>query len=67
MNQAQPEQVEVFLWQYTDEFGKRRVTRWRMSAAEAERLKDAVPVEGSRELRSPSGSFSHLQSSPPKS
>jgi hypothetical protein len=44
--------IELWLWQYTDEFGKRRVTRWRMSAEDAKKLKDAVRVEGSREVRS---------------
>ena len=43
--------IERWQWQYTDEFGKRRVSRWKMSAEQAAQYKNAVRVEGTREVR----------------
>jgi hypothetical protein len=37
--------------QYTNEFGKRAVSSWQMSADESAKYKDAVPVPGTREIR----------------
>jgi len=50
-----PEMIEVWLWEYTDEFGKRRRSTWRMTEAEAAPYKDAVKVEGSLERRTQLG------------
>lgn len=62
------ESVRLYLWQYTDQFGKRRVTRYRLSEAEAAgRLKDPVKVAGSEFLASTSrGSTSDFLKSKPK-
>ena len=50
------EELELWLWHYTDDFGKRRVTRYLLSADEAaQRLKDAERVEGSRQIVKPAG------------
>jgi len=46
-------EIHLWFWQYTDEFGKRRVSRWRMTEGDAARYKDAVKVEGSLERRVP--------------
>lgn len=59
--------AERWRWRYTDEFGKRRETRWHMSAEEAKRYKDAEPIEGTREERHPLGSTSDFMRSLPKS
>lgn len=61
------EEVELFLWEYTDEFGKRRVSRWLMTEQDAARYKDAVKVAGSREVRRSLGSTSDFLRSPKKS
>lgn len=45
--------MELWLWEYTDDLGKRRVSRWRMTEAEAARYRDAVKVPGSLEVRKP--------------
>lgn len=46
--------TKLWLWQYTDEFGKQRVTRYRLSEEEArKRLRDPVKVEGTLEIRKP--------------
>lgn len=56
---------------YTDEFGKRRVTSWRMTEATVKEFthvhKDAEKVEGSLEITKPVGSTGDWQRSPPKS
>lgn len=44
-------EIHLWLWEYTDEFGKRRVTHWRMTEEQAMHYKDAVKVEGSLEVR----------------
>ena len=38
------DELELWLWEYTDEFGKRRRSTWRMTEAEAAHYKDAVKV-----------------------
>jgi hypothetical protein len=47
--------IRLWLWQYTDEFGKRRVTSWLMTEDTARQFAhvytDAVKVEGSLEVR----------------
>jgi hypothetical protein len=44
-------EIHLWLWEYTDQFGKRRVSRWRMTEEQAAKYKDAVKVEGSLEIR----------------
>lgn len=61
-------EVHLYLWQYTDDFGKRRVTRYRLSEVDAlARLRDPEKVEGSLEVRNPTGSTSAFLRSPQKS
>jgi hypothetical protein len=51
------DEIPLWLGQYTDDFGKRRVTRYRLTEEEARaRLVDPVKVEASLEIRKPSGS-----------
>ena len=58
---------EILLWQwrFTDEFGKRRVTSWRMTEDTvreyAHVYKNAVKVEGLLVVRKPMGSTSGFQ------
>jgi hypothetical protein len=47
--------IHLWLWEYTDEPGKRRRSTWRMTEADAAHYKDAVKVEGSLERRTPLG------------
>ena len=56
-----PPDLELWLWKYTDEFGKRRVSTWRMTEAQAAHYKDAVKVEGSLERRPQLGSTGDWQ------
>jgi hypothetical protein len=59
------EQLELWLWEHTDEDGKRRVTRYRLTAEDARAsLRAPVKVEGSREERRPLGSTSDFMRSP---
>jgi hypothetical protein len=51
----------LWLWEYTNERGKRRASTWRMTEAEAARYKDAVKVAGSLERRPRLGSTSAWQ------
>jgi hypothetical protein len=57
--------IELWQWPYTDEFGKRRVTSWRMTEDTVREFahvyKDAVKVEGSLEIRTPLGSTSDFR------
>jgi hypothetical protein len=50
-----PIETELWLWEYTDEFGKRRRSTWRMTEETAARYGDAVRVEKSLEVRRPVG------------
>jgi hypothetical protein len=47
--------VKLWLWQYTDQFGKRRLSSWRMTEDTvgqfAHVYREAVKVEGSLEIR----------------
>lgn len=54
--------IDLWLWHYTDEAGKRRRTRYRLTEADArERLRDPEKVEGSLERRRPLGPTSSWQ------
>lgn len=45
-------EIELWLWEYTDEAGKRRRTTYRLTEADArERLRDPARVEHSLERR----------------
>jgi hypothetical protein len=44
-------ELHMWFWMYTDQFGKRRQTTWRMTEEEARHYKDRVKVEGSLEVR----------------
>ena len=55
------DKLHLWLWEYTDEIGKRRRSTWRMTEAEAAHYKDAVKVEGSLELRTPLGNTGDWQ------
>jgi len=48
-------EIHLWLWEYTDEFRKRRRSTWRMTEEQAAHYKDAVKVEGSLEVRQPLG------------
>jgi hypothetical protein len=54
------DRLELWRWRYTDEFGKRRVTRWHMSEDTvkqfADAYKDAEKIEGTLEIRKPAPS-----------
>jgi hypothetical protein len=56
------EPIEVWRWQYTEtegpNCGKRAVSSWHMSAEDAKRYKDAVPVPWTREICKSVGSMS---------
>jgi hypothetical protein len=51
----------LWVWEYTDEFGKRRRSTWRMTEADAAHYKHAVKVEGSLERRTPLGATGDWQ------
>jgi hypothetical protein len=61
---AMAEETQLWLWQYTDEFGKRRRSTWLMTEEQAKHYKDAVKVEDSLEIRRSPGSTSDLNRSP---
>lgn len=64
---AERRELRLWQWLYTDEFGKRRVSRWRMTEETASKYRDAVKVEGSLEVRKVTGeSTSDPLRSPPK-
>jgi hypothetical protein len=54
-------EIHLWIWEYTDEFGKRRRSTWRMTEEQAAHYKDAVTVEGSLEVRTPLGHTSSWQ------
>lgn len=58
------EHLEFWLWEYTDEFGKRRRSTWRMIEETAKSHRDAEKVEGSVETPRPIGSTSSFLQSP---
>ena len=57
-------EIHLWLWDYTDKFGKRRRSTWRMTEEQAAHYKDAVKVEGSLERRPRLGSTSDWQKQP---
>jgi hypothetical protein len=64
------DEIHLWRWRFTDEFGKRRVTSWLMTEATvreyAHVYKDAEKLEGSLEVRKTLGSTSDFQQLPPK-
>lgn len=44
------EELRLWLWEYTDEHGKRRRSAWHMTEEQAKPYRDAVKVEGSLEV-----------------
>jgi hypothetical protein len=56
------DEIHLWQWRYTDEFGKRRVFPCRLTAEDAKRLKDAERVEGSLEICRPIGQTSQMAS-----
>jgi hypothetical protein len=54
-------EIWLWLWEYTDEFGKRRRSTWRMTEDETKHYQDAVKVEGSLERRQPLGNTGDWQ------
>jgi len=47
-------EIELWFWEYTDDFGKRRRSTWRMTEEQARcRHRDAVKIEGTLERRQP--------------
>lgn len=46
-------ELKLWLWEFTDERGKRRRSTWRMTEADAAHYKDAVKIEGTLEVRTP--------------
>ena len=62
-------EIHLWQWRFTDEFGKRRVTSWRMTEATirefAHVYRDAVKVEGSLEIRKLIGRTRYWQRSLP--
>ncbi len=50
--------LQLWLWDYTDEFGARRRSTWRMTEDDARAYRDAVKVDASLEVRRPLGSTS---------
>jgi len=54
-------EIHLWLWDYTDQFGKRRRSTWRMTDEQAAHYKDAVKVGGSLERRRSLGNTSDSQ------
>jgi hypothetical protein len=50
------DEVHIWQWRYTDDFGKRRVFPCRLTEEGAKRLKDAERIEGTLEIRKLLGS-----------
>jgi hypothetical protein len=44
-------EIRVWNWEYTDEAGLRKVSRWRMTEREALRYKDAIRLQHTLEVR----------------
>jgi len=50
------DEIELWQWRYTDDFGKRRTTRYLLTEEDARaRLKDPEKVPHSLEIRRPDG------------
>lgn len=52
------DEIHLWLWEYTDELGKRRRSTWLMTEESAKSYRDATKVEGTLEVRRPLGSTS---------
>ena len=52
------DELHLWQWRYTDQFGKRRVFPCRLSEVDAKHLRGAERVEGSLEVRKQLGSTS---------
>jgi hypothetical protein len=58
-------EIHLWLWEYTDDFGKRRKTRYLFSEADAlARLKDPAKVDGSRFELAPQSTSDFRRSKP---
>ena len=60
-------EIRVWKWQYTDERGERRTSRWLMTEREAMRLRDAVRLQHTLQVRYDEGSSSSPSSRSPSS
>ena len=58
-------EIRLWKWEYTDEFGKRRVSRWLMTEREAMHYKDAVRLQHTLEVRYDRGADSGFMSKLP--
>ena len=60
------DEIHLWRWRYTNEFGKRVESSWHMSEQDAAPYRDAVKIEGTEEIRTPIGSTSGFRKSQPK-
>jgi hypothetical protein len=58
------EEIKLWQWRYTDQFGKRRIFPCLLTAEQAEHYQDAERVAGSLEVRCRIGSTSDWLRSP---
>jgi hypothetical protein len=54
-------QIELSLWEYTDDLGNRRRSTWRMTEETTQAYREAAKVEGTLEQRRSIGSTSAWQ------
>ena len=52
------ETLKLWRWRYTNDFGKRVESSWHMQESDAAHYKDAEKIEGTLEIRTPTGSTS---------
>jgi hypothetical protein len=57
-------EISLWRWRYTNEFGKRVESRWRMTEEDAAAHRDAERIDGTLEIRNSGGSTSAFQRSP---
>jgi hypothetical protein len=61
-------EIRLWKWEYTDETGGRKVSRWLMTEREAIRYKDAIRLQHTLEVRYDRGaSAAHAMRAPGKS
>ncbi|OAI51714.1 hypothetical protein AYO46_07495 [Betaproteobacteria bacterium SCGC AG-212-J23] len=48
-------EIHLWFWEFTDDFGKRRRSSWRMTEESAAKYRDAVKIEGTLEVRNVTG------------
>ena len=60
-DQRNASEIQLWLWEFTDDFGKRRRSTWRMTEKDAAYYRDAVKIEGTLEVRTSVGSTSAWQ------